>query len=101
MAEFSKQYCDIWDHGFPYDFDIEKIAKDLTKGNYYPIICEGFGFHAIAKDRNDQILLGFLSDPENVWSSSSVVWQDYNNFMASQYKCLEEELKKEREDRIF
>lgn len=31
MAEFSKQYCDVWDNGFPYDFDIEKIAKDLTK----------------------------------------------------------------------
>jgi len=99
MAEFSKQYCDVWDNGFPYDFDIEKIAKDLTKGNYYTIICEGFGFHAIAKDRNEQILLGFLADSKNM--RSSIVWQDYNNFMASQYKSLEEELKKEREDRIF
>jgi len=99
MAEFSKQYCDVWDNGFPYDFDIEKIAKDLTKGNYYTIICEGFGFHAIAKDRNEQILLGFLADSKNM--HSSIVWQDYNNFMASQYKSLEEELKKEREDRIF
>jgi hypothetical protein len=99
MAEFSKQYCDVWDNGFPYDFDIEKIAKDLTKGNYYPIICEGFGFHAIAKDRNEQILLGFLTDSKNM--HSSIVWQDYNNFMASQYKSLEEELKKESADRIF
>jgi hypothetical protein len=99
MAEFSKQYCDVWDNGFPYDFDIEKIAKDLIKGNYYPVICEGFGFHAIAKDRNDQILLGFLSDDAN--ADSSIIWQDYSNFMATQYKILEEELKKERDDRVF
>ena len=99
MAEFSKQYCDIWDNGFPYDFDIEKIAKDLTKGNYYAIICEGFGFHAIAKDRNEQILLGFLADSKNM--HSSIVWQDYNNFMSSQYKLLEEELKKQNDDSVF
>ena len=99
MAEFSKQYCDVWDNEFPYDFDIEKVAKELIKGNYYPIICEGFGFHAIAKDKNEQILLGFLSNSEN--SDSSIVWQDYNNFMASQYKLLEEELKKQNDDRVF
>ena len=99
MADFSKEYCDIWDPEFPYDFSILDISKDLQKGSYHSIICEGFGFHAIAKDRNDQILLGFLADSEN--THSSIVWQDYNNFMSSQYKSLEEELKKEREDRIF
>jgi len=83
MADFSKEYCEIWDHEFPSDFSIEAIAKDLHRGNYYPIICEGFGFVAIAKDKNDQILLAFKEE-------DSMIWQDYDNFIASQYKLLEE-----------
>jgi len=80
MAEFSKEYCDIWDQGFPYDFSIESIAKDLHKGNYYPIICEGFGFAAIAKDRQGKIKLAFESS-EN---SDYYVWEDYEEFINKQ-----------------
>jgi len=95
MAEFSKQYCEVWDNGFPYDFDIEKVAKNLEKGNYYPIICEGFGFHAIGKDDNGNTLLGFKDNEDGV------IWQDYNNFMASQYKLLKDDLEKQNDDRVF
>ena len=42
MADFSKQYCEIHDHGFPWDFDIEEIAEDLDHGYMNNIICEGF-----------------------------------------------------------
>ena len=96
MAEFSKQYCDVWDRGFPHDFDVFEIAKDLVKGNYYPIICEGFGFIAIAKDRNEQILVAFQDDEQN-----RLVWQDFDNFMSFQYKLLEEEMKINQENKIF
>ena len=95
MAEFSKQYCEVWDHGFPYDFDVFEIAKDLVKGNYYPIICEGFGFVAIAKDRNEQILVAFQDEEDRI------VWQDFDNFMTSQYKLLEEETKMEQDNKVF
>jgi len=95
MAEFSKQYCDVWDRGFPHDFDVFEIAKDLIKGNYYPIICEGFGFVAIAKDRNEQILAAFQGEED------TLVWQDFDNFMTSQYKLLEEETKMEQDNKVF
>jgi len=65
MAEFSKQYCEIYDWDFPWDFDIEEIAETIPKGHYKPIICEGFGFSGIGVrldgeieilvvDRNDE-----------------------------------------------
>lgn len=96
MAEFSKQYCEVWDPGFPYDFDVNEIAKDLVKGNYYPIICEGFGFVAIAKDRNEQILVAFQDQEED-----RLVWQDFDSFISSQYQILQEEIKRNQEDKIF
>ena len=87
MAEFSKEYCDIWDPHFPHDFSIEKIAKHLIKGNYYPVICEGFSFSAIAKDENGNTLLGFKD-----YDDDTVVWQDYSTFMSGQFELLKEEL---------
>jgi hypothetical protein len=96
MAEFSKQYCEIWDPGFPYDFDVNEIAKGLVKGNYYPIICEGFGFVAIAKDRNEQILVAFQDQEED-----RLVWQDFDSFISSQYQILQEEIKRNQDDKIF
>lgn len=96
MAEFSKQYCEIWDHDFPHDFDVYKIAKDLDAGNYYPIICEGFSFVAIAKDKNEQILVAFQDDEED-----QLIWQEFDSFMSSQYTLLEEHLKIDDDDKIF
>ena len=49
MAEYSKQYCEIWDPEWPHDFDIEKIANTLKPDYYKSFICEGFGFTAIGK----------------------------------------------------
>ena len=39
MAEFSKQYCELYDPEFPWDFDIEEFAEGIPKGHYKPIIC--------------------------------------------------------------
>ena len=82
MADFSKQWTDLYDPEFPWDFDIEKIANDLHKGNYYPIICEGFGFIAIAKSPNKGTTL--LALPKNdTKNSDEVEWIDYETFMIS------------------
>jgi hypothetical protein len=86
MAEFSKEYCEIWDPEFPYDFSIEEIAKDLDQGDYQSIICEGFGFVAIAVDNNEEIILAFVDKEENY------MWVNYVDFIASQYAKLDEEL---------
>ena len=96
MAEFSKEYCDVWDPEFPYDFSVEEIAKELEAGNYESIICEGFGFIAIAKDKNQQILVAFQDDEED-----QLIWQEFDSFMSSQYTLLEEHLKIDDDDKIF
>lgn len=66
MADFSKQYCDKYDPGFPHDFDYEELAKDLKPGFYQPAICEGFGSAGIAREDDGTIVLVFINydDPE-------------------------------------
>ncbi len=59
MADFSKQWADIYDSEFPWDFDIEVEAETIPKGYYKPIICEGFGFIAIEIGMDDKIYLVF------------------------------------------
>jgi hypothetical protein len=78
MAEFSKQYCEIYDEGFPWDFDIEEIADNIPKGHYKPIICEGFGFLGIGVDLNGNIEI-FLTNPKD---ESKYVQVDYKKYIA-------------------
>jgi hypothetical protein len=78
MAEFSKQYCEIYDEGFPWDFDIEEIADNIPKGHYKPIICEGFGFLGIGVDLNGNIEI-FLMNPKD---ESKYVQVDYKKYIA-------------------
>ena len=59
MADFSKQYCELYDPQFPWDFDIEVEAETIPKGYYKPIICEGFGFIAIEVGLDGKIYLIF------------------------------------------
>ncbi len=59
MADFSKQYCELYDPQFPWDFDIEVEAETIPKGYYKPIICEGFGFIAIEVGLDGNIYLIF------------------------------------------
>lgn len=78
MAEYSKQWAELYDPEFPWDFDIEKIAKDLIKGNHYPIICEGLGIVGIAKNKEGKTLLAVPIKREN---SNEFEWKDYEEFM--------------------
>ena len=57
MAQFSKQWCEINDPQKPYDFDIYEVFNKLKKEELVIMICEGFGFVAMARDLNDTLLL--------------------------------------------
>ena len=78
MAEFSKQYCEIYDWDFPWDFDIEEIAETIPKGHYKPMICEGFGFSGIAVklDGTIEILVVDRNDED------SLIQLDYKKYIA-------------------
>ena len=59
MADFSKQWAELYDSEFPWDFDIEVEAETIPKGYYKPMICEGFGFIAIEVGLDGNIYLIF------------------------------------------
>jgi hypothetical protein len=77
MADFSKQWCDIYDPDMPWDFDIEEIAETIPKGHYKPMICEGFGFSGIGVRLNGdiEILVIDRNDEE------SYIQIEYKKFM--------------------
>ena len=76
MADFSKQYCEIYDHEFPWDFDIEEVADELDSGFMNNIICEGFGFDAIGKKESGEIVLRFTD-----WKTKTKSWIGYNDYI--------------------
>ncbi len=68
MAEFSKQYCEIYEPEMDWDFDIEEVVETIPKGHYKPIICEGFGFSGIGVrlDGSIEILVRDRTDEDNL-----------------------------------
>jgi hypothetical protein len=78
MAEFSKQYCEMNNMGFEGDFDILEEFDTLSIGYYKSIICEGFGFVALAKDVNGKCLVGLRDN------DGKVIWESYDNFINKQ-----------------
>lgn len=80
MADFSKQYCEINDPEFPWDFDIEEIAETIPKGHWKPIICEGFGFSGIGVRLNGDIELLFIDGNDE----DTLIQIDYKKFIANQ-----------------
>jgi hypothetical protein len=85
MAEFSKQWCDINDPERTPDFDIDEIAKTLEPNHYASVICEGFGFLAIGKTPDSEIVLaiptgGTIVDDDGQ-IHDSIVWEPYNNLI--------------------
>ena len=83
MAEFSKQWAEINDPEFGWDFDIEEVSNQLEPNHYVPMICEGFGFIAIGRDENYNVLLamptGETETDENGQISDTVTWQAYED----------------------
>ena len=85
MAEFSKQWVELNDPEMGWDFDIDQITSELPKSTMIPYICEGFGFIAIGKDPNNNILLaiptGVTETDENGQVFDAIVWEPYNNII--------------------
>jgi hypothetical protein len=85
MAEFSKQYCEIYKPEMKWDFDIEDIVETIPKGYYKPIICDGFGFSGIGVRLNGdvEILIRDRTDEDNL------VQIDYKKYIALHKSKLE------------
>jgi hypothetical protein len=83
MAEFSKQWAEVNDPEGGWDFDIEEVSNQLDPNHYVPLICEGFGFIAIGRDENYNVLLamptGETETDENGQISDKVIWQAYED----------------------
>lgn len=83
MAEFSKQWAEINDPEFPWDFDIEKEAETIPPGHYKPMICEGFGFTAISKEQDGTTML-YFPDWEFTGTEEIARWIEYERFIEQQ-----------------
>jgi hypothetical protein len=71
MAEFSKEYCLEKNMGFEGDFSIKEIFENLEKDDHIGIICEGYGFMAIARNKEDECLLAYRDD------DFDIIWDEY------------------------
>lgn len=83
MADFSKQWCELNDPEMPHDFDIEEIAGELKDDHYASYICEGFGFTAIAKDKEGKTIL-YFPDWEFTGVEDKSHWIEYDIFIKQQ-----------------
>lgn len=78
MAEFSKQYCELHMQDFEPDFDILEVADGLPPEHYTSIICEGFGFVAVARDAQNNILLAMpTGEPSENDGETEVEWKTF------------------------
>lgn len=79
MAEFSKQYCELRDIDFPYDFDLLDEFNRCEDGYYVSCICEGFGSIGVMNDKGI-CKLAFSNKDGNVkWKSLDEVIKKYKN----------------------
>lgn len=78
MADFSKQWCEINDPEMEPDFDILEIAELLKPDEYLNIICEGFGFVAIGRSNDYEIMLAMPVTPVEGDEEEYIQWTPYN-----------------------
>ena len=85
MAEFCKQWAQINDPEGGWDFDFEEVSNQLDPNHYVPMICEGFGFIAIGRDENYNVLLaiptGEFETDEDGQTFDQVTWQAYEDIV--------------------
>lgn len=77
MADFSKQYCELYDPEMSWDFDIIEEYNKLDTGYSVGMVCEGFGFLAIAKGHNNEILVAFNDSDDDDY----IHWIEYDEFL--------------------
>jgi hypothetical protein len=81
MADFSKEWCQRYDEGgMTGDFSVMEIFDKLEEGNYYPIICEGFGFVAVAK-RDGICIVAYTTNLE----TNEVTWINFDEIDEETY----------------
>jgi hypothetical protein len=78
MADFSKQFCERNDMGFPGDFDILEEFNMLNESTYVSMICEGYGFVAIGKIEGKCVLA--LPDYEE----DTITWVSYGDIVGAE-----------------
>jgi hypothetical protein len=83
MADFSKEYCELFDPEMPHDFSIIEVAASMEPGYYKSYICEGFGFVAISKSKTGKIDLFVPNYKDNPDSGK---WVDYEKFIKQKIK---------------
>ena len=81
MAEFSKQYCEIYEPDMDWDFDIEEIVESIPKGHYKPIICEGFGFLGIGVKLDGTISVLIDDSDGSIENEGSLKQVDYKKYI--------------------
>jgi hypothetical protein len=81
MANFSKQWCDINNAEMPADFDILEKADELQPDSYIPTICEGFGFIAIGRSIDNEIMLAMPVPPIEGDTEEYIQWVPYNEII--------------------
>lgn len=52
----------------------------LPSGHYFASICEGFGFIAIGKDENEEIILAMPDNKDDIYGGT-VTWKKYNEIV--------------------
>ena len=82
MADFSKQFCERNDMGFPGDFDILEEFKILNESTYVSMICEGYGFVAIGKIEGKCV----LAIPD--YEEDTIVWASYEDIVGEEVKVF-------------
>ena len=87
MADFSKEFCENYDSGIPYDFSIEEVFKDLKPGYYTSYICEGYGFIAISKTEEGVCQVAFPI-PYEEGDEQMVKWVPFNQVTKDTYKTI-------------
>jgi hypothetical protein len=80
MAEFSKQYCEIYNMGFDGDFDVYEEWSKLQPGYAISYICEGFGFCMIGKEEHSDKVLVYVRDWE---TENNDKWIDFDELILS------------------
>ena len=91
MAEFSRQYCETFDSEFPWDFDILEEFAHLEPDSMVNTICEGFGFIAIGKSAEGELLLAELlpDRPEGLADNEELVqWRTLDEYIEKTKKLL-------------
>ena len=79
MSNFSKQWCELHDSEMPSDFDILEIADTLQPDTYIPEICEGFGFIAIGRSIDNEIMLAMPAPTKEGDVEEYIQWVPYND----------------------